>query len=254
MLVCLNYKKRPTLPQRHFLHHIKLSISCKFYVIIFERDQSDKRSPNTKAYTATKAQESPDAYCPISILYLILPTTASLVSRCQDKDGPSGEPLGKGENEKKWTKSKASGSVQREQIYILINKSTIHGFWDSFWAEQWSTMEGRKKEKKKDANVNRKFGIMKWSQSPGKRWEAIILLVRGWREVVFPYKHWGNKCETQWETTDSYLQRHGGRQRMDAEINKWGEKKKMHFCNFVYQHDYFAWLSFLQALSWRQGC
>lgn len=27
----------------------------------------------------------------------------------------------------------------------------------------------RRKKKKSDANVNRKFGIMKWSQSPGKK-------------------------------------------------------------------------------------
>lgn len=45
--------------------------------------------------------------------------------------------------------------------------------------------EREKKKKKSDANVNRKFGIMKWSQSPGKRWEVNIL---SWRvgEVVFP--------------------------------------------------------------------
>lgn len=47
---------------------------------------------DTKADTANQAQESPDEYCPISLLSLLLPTTAPQASRCQDKDGPSGEP------------------------------------------------------------------------------------------------------------------------------------------------------------------
>lgn len=45
--------------------------------------------------------------------------------------------------------------------------------------------EGEKK-KKSDANVNRKFGIMKWSQSPGKRREAIILWVGGEEKLFSP--------------------------------------------------------------------
>lgn len=52
-----------------------------------------------------------------------------------------------------------------------------------FLSRTRSRIEERKK--KSDANVNRKFGIIKWSQSPGKRWEVNIL---SWRvgEVVFP--------------------------------------------------------------------
>lgn len=36
-------------------------------------------------------------------------------------------------------------------------------------SEQKKVQNGRKGKKKSDANLDRIFGIMKWSQSPGKK-------------------------------------------------------------------------------------
>lgn len=70
----------------------------------------------------------------------------------------------------------------------------------------------------------------------------------------FPHKHWANVFPKDIEQRQTLAYKDTGMTkdgRWDKQIIK---KKIMHFCNFVYQHDYFAWLSFLQALSWRQGC
>lgn len=117
-----------------------------------------------------------------------------------------------------------------------------------------SRMEGRKKEKKKsDANVNRNLaswnGVKSW-----KKVGSEYFVMEGGRSC-FPHKHRENvflKDNEQWQTLaykDTGMTKDG---RWDKQMKK--KKKIMHFCNFVYQHDYFAWLSFLQALSWRQGC
>lgn len=42
------------------------------------------------------------------------------------------------------------------------------------FSEQKKCLEW-KKENNSAANVTRKFGIMKWNQSPGRRWKANIL-------------------------------------------------------------------------------
>lgn len=78
-----------------------------------------------------------------------------------------------------------------------------------------SRMEERKK--KSDANVNRKFGIMKWSHSPGKRWEYFVM--EGGRSCV-PHKDRENVFGKT-KSNDRLLPiKTRGRQRMDAEINK----------------------------------
>lgn len=74
-------------------------------------------------------------------------------------------------------------------------------------------------EKKSDANVNRKFGIMKWSQSPGKkRWEVNIL---SWKvgKVVFPTQTPGKWILKDNEQRQTLAYKDAG-QRRDAEINK----------------------------------
>lgn len=71
----------------------------------------------------------------------------------QDEDGPPGETTSEKETARKWTmgilkRKKSGGSVQREQIYILLNRSTIRGFRGSSSAEKGS--ECKKKRKKKN--------------------------------------------------------------------------------------------------------
>lgn len=179
--------------------------------------------------------------------------TASQASRRWDKDGPPTEPLAKGKMrrmDQEWSKC---GSVQREQIYILINKSTIHGIGGSFCAGK--VQNGRKKKNNKNLMQTLKENWASWNgvKVLGERWEVNIL---SWRvdEVVFPTS---KEKMFLWKTMsdDRLLPIKMRGMTKDGRWDKQMRKKKiMHFCNFVYQHEYFAWLSFLQALSWRQGC
>lgn len=54
-------------------------------------------------------------------------------------------------------------------------------------SEQKKVQNGRKEKKKSDANLNRMFGIMKWSQSPGKKKMGSEYFVT--RSGCFPHKH-----------------------------------------------------------------
>lgn len=151
-----------------------------------------------------------------------------------------GSPGQRGEGEENGpTERSNGGSVQREQIYILINKTTI-----CMTLEEVSAQRGSRMDKSGCG-----WGVIircKWQKGyvgivrPFQRQKRVLL--HRWGKV--PHKHWEDVlfCFFPWETN---VKTQGG-PRMDAEMKK---KKIMHFCTFVYQHDYFAWLSFLQALS-----
>lgn len=112
----------------------------------------------------------------------MLPTAASQASQCQDKDGPSGDPLGK-------FKKVGRNGLRVEQVWKCTKRTNL--YFDKQNNYPWLRRkflsrkgpECKKEKKKTDANVNRKFGIMKWSQSPGKRWEVNIL---SWAKLFSP--------------------------------------------------------------------
>lgn len=153
---------------------------------------------------------------------------------CQGSPGQRGEGEENGP-----TKRSNGGSVQREQIYILINKTTI-----CMTLEEVSAQRGSRMDKSGCG-----WGVIircKWQKGyvgivrPVQRQKRVLL--HRWGKV--PHKHWEDVLFCFFSLRDE--RKDTGR----TKDGRWDEKKKiMHFCTFVYQHDYFAWLSFLQALS-----
>lgn len=174
---------------QHFLRCTKLPISWKF--CYFERDQSSKPSPLTPRPTLpnrhknSQTHTAPSLSCPCCCQRLLdMQVDAGIKMAHQGSLQAKGRARRNGPREEQAWKC-----TKRTNLYFdkQINYSRL---WRKV-SELNERKEGRSrmkrgKKKKSDANVKRKFGIIKWSQSPGKkRWEVNIL---SWRvgKVVFP--------------------------------------------------------------------
>lgn len=110
-------KWRPALPQGLFLDHINCPLAGNY----FERDQSEEYSPVTQRPTLPIRHKTPQMHTAPS---LSCPSCCQRLLHWQVnieiKMARLGEPLGKrGANEKKWTESRASVEVYKENKSIF---------------------------------------------------------------------------------------------------------------------------------------